>query len=112
MTPKPHRFTTTLTSAHRAALKGMAHALKPVVMIGGEGLSRAVLNEIAAALTAHELIKVQLAGQTDADEKKEALVELERMLPTHTHMVSRVGRMVILFCEKHPAEAKIKLREI
>lgn len=112
MNAKPHRFTSTLTSAQRAALKGKAHALKPVVMVGASGLSRSVLTEVTAALEAHELIKIQLPGQSDADDKKEATEELERMLPEHAHLVSRVGRMVVLYKEKHPSDAEIKLKDL
>jgi len=51
-----------LTPAERAALRSQAHALNPVVMIGGDGLTPAVLKEINAALNSHELIKVRVLG--------------------------------------------------
>ena len=46
-----------LTPEQRQYLKGLAHALNPVVMIGNNGLS-----EIAVNLDAHELIKVRVHG--------------------------------------------------
>lgn len=49
-----------LTSQQRAALRGRAHALNPVVMIGNHGLTAAVQNEIEQALQAHELIKIRV----------------------------------------------------
>ena len=45
----------------RRYLKGLAHPLKPVVMIGNSGLTPAVLNEIEQALSHHELIKVRVS---------------------------------------------------
>lgn len=54
----------------RRYLKGLAHPLKPVVMIGNAGLSDAVLAEIENALTYHELIKVRVSGQERADRKQ------------------------------------------
>lgn len=54
----------------RRYLKGLAHPLKPVVMIGNSGLTQAVLNEIEQALSHHELIKVRVSGQERADRKQ------------------------------------------
>ena len=54
----------------RRYLKGLAHPLKPVVMIGNSGLTPAVLNEIEQALSHHELIKVRVSGQDRADRKQ------------------------------------------
>ena len=50
----------TLTPAERKTLRGQAHHLEPVVMVGSEGLSAAVLKEADAALKAHGLIKVRM----------------------------------------------------
>lgn len=52
-----------LTPAQRQHLKGLAHTLQPVVMIGGQGLTPAVLKEIERSLAAHELIKIKAAHE-------------------------------------------------
>jgi len=49
-----------LSPTRRRELKARAHALDPVVFIGGAGLSPAVLAEIDRALKSHELIKVRV----------------------------------------------------
>lgn len=67
---KAHRFAEQLTSQQRAALKAKAHHLKPVIQVGGQGLSATVLAEMVRALNTHELIKLQLPGQTEASEKR------------------------------------------
>jgi len=51
-----------LTERQKRHLKGLAHHLKPVVMVGQAGLSEGVIKEVGAALDHHELIKVKLAG--------------------------------------------------
>lgn len=51
-----------IDSAQRRALRAQAHHLKPVVMIAAKGLTPALLAEIDRALTAHELIKIRVAG--------------------------------------------------
>ncbi|MBL1458120.1 MULTISPECIES: ribosome assembly RNA-binding protein YhbY [unclassified Methylophaga] len=54
----------------RRYLKGLAHPLKPVVMIGNAGLTENVLAEIENALAYHELIKVRVSGQEKADRQQ------------------------------------------
>ncbi|MEY2659680.1 MAG: hypothetical protein RLZZ123_852 [Pseudomonadota bacterium] len=56
----------TLSPAQRKEHRALAHHLEPVVMIGGDGLSAAVLREIDAALNAHGLIKVRVHGDDRA----------------------------------------------
>jgi len=57
-----------LSPAQRADLRSQAHALKPVVLVGGEGLTEAVLAEIEVHLAAHQLIKIRVFG----DDRKPA----------------------------------------
>lgn len=54
----------------RRYLKGLAHPLKPVVLIGNNGLTDNVLSEIDNALNHHELIKVRVSGQERAERKQ------------------------------------------
>ena len=49
-----------LTPAERRAHRAEAHHLDPVVAIGADGLTPAVLKEADAALKAHGLIKVRV----------------------------------------------------
>jgi RNA-binding protein len=55
-----------LTTAERRAFRADAHHLDPVVMIGGDGLTPAVLKEADSALKAHGLIKVRVLGDDRA----------------------------------------------
>ena len=50
-----------LTPTQRKEQRALAHHLQPVVQIGNEGLSPAVVREIDAALTAHVLAAVRRA---------------------------------------------------
>ena len=52
----------TISPAQRKALKAKAHDLSPVVMIGNDGLTPAVVKETDAALKAHGLIKIRVLG--------------------------------------------------
>ncbi|CAG2151072.1 RNA-binding protein [compost metagenome] len=55
-----------LIPAQRSSLRARAHGLNPVVMVGAEGLTRAVLAEIDRSLAAHDLIKIRVFGDERA----------------------------------------------
>ena len=66
---------TDLTPAQRQTLRGRAHTLDPVVLIGAAGLSPAVLAEIHRALDSHELIKIRVLGD-DRQARDRLLIEI------------------------------------
>ncbi len=109
---KVHKFTEVLSSEQKAKLKSLAHHLKPVVQVGNQGLSETVIKEIHLALEKHELVKIQLPGNTDADSKKDKQNELSSVLAKNSHVIGRIGRSVILYLEKEPQDAKIKLKSL
>jgi RNA-binding protein len=91
-----------LDGFQRRHLRGLAHPLKPVVMIGKEGLTEAVVAKTDAELAAHELIKIRF--QAAKDEKKEILRELaERTL---AELVGVVGHVGILFRQNREPEKR------
>ncbi len=84
---------TTLTPADRKALKARAHALDPVVIIGDAGLTPGVLAEIDRSLTAHELIKVRVAG----DDREERLAMRDRIVADlGAEPVQVIGKLLVL----------------
>jgi len=83
-----------LSPAERKHLKARAHALEPVVLVGAEGLTPAVLREVDLALTAHELIKVRAGGENRTS-RKSLLAELcER---TGAQPVQHIGKVLVLW---------------
>ena len=62
-----------LSNKQKQYLKGLAHSLKPVVQLGGNGLTEGVLAEIDNALGHHELIKVKVP--TDDREEKSLIMD-------------------------------------
>ena len=51
-----------LSNIEKKILRKKAYSLKPVVMVGKNGLTDAVLAEIDVSLTSHELIKIRIWG--------------------------------------------------
>ncbi len=86
--------TIALSSQARSALRAAAHALRPVVMIGDQGLTPAVLKEIDVALTAHELIKIRVNGQErgERDLILQTICEQLESAPVH-----HLGKTLVLY---------------
>ena len=93
--------TRALAENQRRHLRGLAHALKPVVLIGNGGLTDAVIAEATRALQDHELIKLRVrTGERGT--RDEAIEELTRR--TGGVLVSRIGHVAVLYKarEKQP----------
>lgn len=83
-----------LTTKQIAHLRGLAHSLSPVVMIGNNGLTESVLKEIELNLNAHELIKIQVAGD-DRDARK--LIYTEICTKTSAITVHHIGKQLVVY---------------
>ena len=90
-----------LSPARRRELKARAHALDPVVLVGGAGLSTKVLEEIDRSLKSHELIKVRVNGADRA--MREAILE-EICRQTGAQAVQHIGKILVLFREDPEAK--------
>jgi RNA-binding protein len=83
-----------LTPAERKEKRGEAHHLDPVVMIGADGLTPAVLKEIEAALKAHGLIKVRMFSD-DRAAREATLATLADQLGAAA--VQHIGKLLVLW---------------
>ena len=83
-----------LTPEQRQHLKGLAHNLNPVVMIGNNGLTDAVVREIAINLDAHELIKIRVLG----DEREARLAIYEQICDDlDAAPVQVIGKLLVVY---------------
>lgn len=87
-----------LTPAQRQYLKGLAHSLSPVVLIGEKGLTEAVLKEAERALKAHELIKIK-AGSDEKETRSRWLDQICQTLDASP--VQQIGKTLVVY---RPAE--------
>ena len=90
-----------LTPAERKEKRGEAHHLDPVVLIGAEGLTAAVLKEADAALKAHGLIKVRMFSDSRED-REAALGQLADQLGAAP--VQHIGKLLVLWRPLPPKE--------
>src|SRR5436305_6567902 len=84
----------TLTGKQRQFLRGLAHALEPVVRIGRAGASPAVIEETKRSLNAHELIKVRI-DHDDSSERKALAAELAKACDAE--VAGTIGKLAILY---------------
>ena len=95
----------TLTGKQRQFLKGLAHALSPIVRVGKGGVTDSVIAETRKSLDSHELIKVRIDVDESADRK--ALAD-QLAGATDSHIAGTIGKIAILYRERDE-EPEIKL---
>ncbi len=83
-----------LSTKQKQHLKGLAHNIKPVVLMGSNGLTEAVIAEIELALSHHELIKVKVASE-DRDTKHLTVDAIVR--ETKAEKVQVIGKTLVLY---------------
>lgn len=74
--------------------RNIGHQLKPVVIVGGKGLSEGVSNEISRALDDHELIKIKL--EIDDRDSRAALRD-EICDQLNAELIQSIGKTILLF---------------
>ena len=90
-----------LNNKQKQYLKGLAHSLKPVVLLG---LTEGVLAEIDLALNHHELIKVKVASE---DREMKQLVMDAIVRETGSIKVQSMGHVLTIYRQAN--EPKIQL---
>lgn len=77
-----------------AYLRAQAHHLNPVVMVGSNGLTEAVLKELEVALVAHELVKLKVSTGEREDRQAIAQAIVEA---TGAELVQILGKILIFY---------------
>lgn len=83
-----------LSVPQRLELKGRAHVLKPVVIIGNAGLTPAVLDEIERSLKSHDLLKIRVMND-DREVRESILQEICETLKAGP--VQHIGKMLVIY---------------
>ena len=83
-----------LSERQRKYLRGLGHALNPVLLIGAHGLTPGVIAEAKRALHDHELIKVKFRGAERAA-RDAGLAELATS--TESILVHRIGHTALYY---------------
>jgi RNA-binding protein len=94
-----------LKGSAKKNLRAQAHHLKPLVMVGRNGVSEQLIASVDAALKDHELIKVKFLDFKE--EKKEISGEIAAA--TKSEVVGIIGNIAI-FYRQHPQPEMRKIK--
>lgn len=89
-------------------LRGVAHDMTPLVLIGHNGLTEQVIKSIDQTLCDHELIKIKFNSFKEKEQKCQINDEIEKA--TGAELVGLVGHVAIFFrrnTEKEKQKIKI-----
>jgi RNA-binding protein len=75
-------------------LRGQAHNLDPLVMIGQNGLTPQVIKSVEDVFRTHELIKVKVQATADVDRPETAT---QLAAEAGAALVQIIGRIIILY---------------
>jgi RNA-binding protein len=95
-----------LTPRQRAVLRSLGHSLKPIVQIGKDGVSEAVVKTVTEALGTHELLKVRVLDTAPADPSDLGAELVESI--DDAHLIQVIGRTMVLY-RRHPTEPRVTL---
>lgn len=92
-----------LTAKQKKTLRDLAHALKPVVLIGKNGMTQNLVSALESALAHHELVKIKFIGFKD--EKREIVEALAGC--TGARVIVITGNTAVLFRQNEDIEKRI-----
>jgi RNA-binding protein len=87
-------MTSALSNPQKRYLRGLAHDLKPVVLVGAKGVTASLVAELEMALEQHELVKVKVAA--DDRETRDAWIS-GLAEQSAAELVSRIGHTAVLY---------------
>ena len=79
---------------NKKILRKNSYSLKPVIIIGQNGLSDAVIAEIDVALNAHELIKIRIR-EPNKDKRDEQCLQIQKNLGAE--IIHQIGFIVVFY---------------
>ncbi len=94
-----------LNGKQKSYLRGLANSLSSLFQVGKDGVSENVIASVNNALTAHELIKLNVL-KTCPETLENIAVKISRS--SRSEVVQIIGKTIILY-RRNPKEPKILL---
>jgi RNA-binding protein len=92
-----------LNGAQRRHLRSLAHDLNPVVLVGHRGITDSLIDNVEAALLAHELIRIKIHDADEIDSCAQLIHD-----KTQAQLAQKLGK-TLLFFRAHPSNPTITL---
>ena len=86
-----------LSNIEKKILRKKGYSLKPVIIVGKNGLTDAVLAEIDVSLTSHELIKIRIRGG-NKNERYNLCLKIQQKLKVE--LVHQIGFIKVFYRAK------------
>ena len=83
-----------LSNPQKRYLRGLAHDLKPVILVGAKGITDSLVAETGNAIERHELIKVRVAA---GDRELRDLWIGDLCERADAALVARIGNIAVLY---------------
>jgi RNA-binding protein len=103
-TSSPKKQSLMPASRLRKALRAAGHHLSPVVQVGKEGVTPAVLKQLDEALLAHELVKVKVGSESPEDRFEAAA----RVAAGPGVLLAQLLGRTLLVYRKHPDKPRFE----
>ncbi|WP_019555915.1 ribosome assembly RNA-binding protein YhbY [Thiomicrorhabdus arctica] len=90
-----------LTNNQKKYLRGIAHGLNPMIMIGANGVTESLMAELESTLAHHEILKIKIAS-ADRDERKEIVQHLVK--ESGALLVQTIGKICVIYRQNDETE--------
>jgi RNA-binding protein len=84
----------TLSEQQKREFRKRGHTLKPVVTIGGAGLTDAVMRELELSLEHHELMKIRISG-AERDSRRRMIDDICKR--SGAELVQAIGNIALIY---------------
>ena len=98
-----------MNSKERAALRAQANPLEPIILIGKEGMSDNLVNQIDDALDTRELIKIRVHLDTAPEAPREFADKIAAA--TESDVIQVIGGVIVLYRKRDEARIAEKKKK-
>ena len=90
-----------LSNNQKKYLRGIAHGLNPMIMIGASGITESLMAELENTLEHHELLKIKIAND-DREERKAFIQHI--VDETGALLVQTIGKTLVIYRQNEETE--------
>ncbi len=90
-----------LSNNQKKYLRGIAHGLNPMIIIGTNGVTESLMEELESTLTHHEILKIKIS-LGDRNERQEITQHI--LEQTGALLVQSVGKTCIIYRQNKETE--------
>ena len=90
-----------LTTNQKKYLRGIAHGLNPMIIIGANGVTESLMAELDSTLEHHEILKIKMAS-ADRDDRKQIVDYI--LEQTGALLVQTIGKICVIYRQSEESE--------